>query len=333
MCRSSAASSHSSFESRVGGVLPSSGGGEYGGGVKRLIINFTALPIWDPEDPSGDNKGEVFSSTVGSDRRALRIETRIGKANETLPERAWKVASAVSDVLDRLIAATQVRYPVIGDIARNLRFRYFVEPQIAKARSQVYDGVRGSLQYLVEQPDAPDYKERIDALVESAEPLTGLLAKWTGDGAALLGRLRLEQPAALTRGDRVILRSYSPPLTIGAATVLDPAPTVARIRSEAGLRRLRELQRKAAERTAAAEIEEQDFARHRQRDACPAGARRRESTTRWTKGTSPSSSGKRLARRCARSAISASIRAAIARGDVSTCRAPSGTCRPYKSAA
>ena len=95
-------------------------------------------------------------------------------------------ASAVSDLLDRLISATQVRYPVIGDIARNLRFRYFVEPQIAKARSQVYDGARGSLTYLVEQPDAPDYQERIDALVESAEPLTGLLAKWTGNVAPLL---------------------------------------------------------------------------------------------------------------------------------------------------
>ena len=95
-------------------------------------------------------------------------------------------ASAVSDVLDRLISATQVRYPVIGDIARNLRFRYFVEPQIAKARSQEYDSARGSLAYLVEQPDAADYQQRIDALVESAEPLTGLLAKWTGNVAPLL---------------------------------------------------------------------------------------------------------------------------------------------------
>jgi selenocysteine-specific elongation factor len=61
-------------------------------------------------------------------------------------------------------------------------------------------------------------------------------------GATALGRLRLEAPAVLSRGDRVILRSYSPPLTIGAATVLDPAPTVARIRTESGLSRLRELQ-------------------------------------------------------------------------------------------
>lgn len=60
------------------------------------------------------------------------------------------------------------------------------------------------------------------------------------DGTAV-ARLRLEVPAVLTRGDRVILRSYSPPITIGAATVLDPAPTRPGIRSDAGLRRIREL--------------------------------------------------------------------------------------------
>lgn len=51
-------------------------------------------------------------------------------------------------------------------------------------------------------------------------------------------RLRLETAAALTRGDRLILRSYSPPFTIGAATVLDPAPTAPGVRSAAGLARL-----------------------------------------------------------------------------------------------
>lgn len=61
-------------------------------------------------------------------------------------------------------------------------------------------------------------------------------------GEPTLARLRFETPAVLTRGDRIILRSYSPPLTIGAATVLDPAPAARGIRSEAGLRRLRELQ-------------------------------------------------------------------------------------------
>jgi selenocysteine-specific elongation factor len=51
-------------------------------------------------------------------------------------------------------------------------------------------------------------------------------------------RLRLESPAVLTRGDRFILRSYSPPLTIGGGIVLDPQPPLrAGVRRPAGAAR------------------------------------------------------------------------------------------------
>ena len=41
-------------------------------------------------------------------------------------------------------------------------------------------------------------------------------------GATALVRVRLESPAVLTRGDRFIIRAYSPPMTIGGGVVLDP---------------------------------------------------------------------------------------------------------------
>ena len=85
--------------------------------------------------------------------------------------------TAVGEVLERLIVATQVRYPVIGDIARNLQFRMFDEPQILKAREQIYDGVREGLQYLADNPDDPDNAARIDALAATPESLLGLLAE------------------------------------------------------------------------------------------------------------------------------------------------------------
>jgi acetyl/propionyl-CoA carboxylase alpha subunit/acetyl-CoA carboxylase carboxyltransferase component len=94
--------------------------------------------------------------------------------------------SAVGEVLERLIVATQVRYPVIGDIARNLRFRLFDEPQIRKAREHIYDGVREGLQYLADNPDAPDYASRIDALVATPELLIDLLAQRISSPGALL---------------------------------------------------------------------------------------------------------------------------------------------------
>src|SRR5262249_6447017 len=54
-------------------------------------------------------------------------------------------------------------------------------------------------------------------------------------------RLRLESEAALTRGDRFILRAYSPLATIGGGTVLDPLPPVRGARTAAGRARFASL--------------------------------------------------------------------------------------------
>ena len=56
-------------------------------------------------------------------------------------------------------------------------------------------------------------------------------------GARGYVRLRLEAPAVLTRGDRFILRSYSPPITIGGGVVLDPEPPGGGLRTATGWRR------------------------------------------------------------------------------------------------
>ena len=53
-------------------------------------------------------------------------------------------------------------------------------------------------------------------------------------GARELVRVRLEAPAVLTRGDRFIIRAYSPPVTIGGGVVLDPAPTRPGVRTAEG---------------------------------------------------------------------------------------------------
>jgi selenocysteine-specific elongation factor len=59
--------------------------------------------------------------------------------------------------------------------------------------------------------------------------------------AGKFARLRLESPAVVTRGDRIILRAYSPLATIGGAIVLDPHPPRGAMRSVAGRRRLERL--------------------------------------------------------------------------------------------
>jgi len=60
-------------------------------------------------------------------------------------------------------------------------------------------------------------------------------------GARAFARLRLEGPAVIARGDRYILRAYSPPVTIAGGLILDPRPPRTAIRSAAALERCRRL--------------------------------------------------------------------------------------------
>ncbi len=60
-------------------------------------------------------------------------------------------------------------------------------------------------------------------------------------GGTALARLRLEKEAVLTRGDRFILRAYSPPITIGGGRIIDPHPPRTAIRTAEGIARLRRL--------------------------------------------------------------------------------------------
>ena len=63
-------------------------------------------------------------------------------------------------------------------------------------------------------------------------------------GAAAPARLRLERPAVLARGDRFILRTYSPLATIGGGVVLDPDPPRSGVRSARAAARFAALQRR-----------------------------------------------------------------------------------------
>jgi len=54
-------------------------------------------------------------------------------------------------------------------------------------------------------------------------------------------RLKFETSAALTRGERMVVRAGSPLTTVGGATVLDPEPPIAGVRRETSLDRFRRL--------------------------------------------------------------------------------------------
>ena len=66
-------------------------------------------------------------------------------------------------------------------------------------------------------------------------------------GRRAFARIRLESPAVLARGDRFVLRQYSPAVTVGGGVVLDPVPARTPIRTPAGRARFDRLAGSAAQ--------------------------------------------------------------------------------------
>jgi selenocysteine-specific elongation factor len=74
-------------------------------------------------------------------------------------------------------------------------------------------------------------------------------------GSRAYVRFRLERGAVLTRGDRYIIRAYSPPTTIAGGHILDPHPPRAAIHSDAALQRCRQLDFDPDDQSARAEAD------------------------------------------------------------------------------
>ena len=97
---------------------------------------------------------------------------------EPAPEEAMREPAGLG--LERLMAATQVRFPVIADLARGVVFAWFAQPLLRRNRARVYAGVRKHLRHLDALPDAADRAERIAEMVRTTEPLVRLLGQRLG---------------------------------------------------------------------------------------------------------------------------------------------------------
>ncbi|MBC6445761.1 ATP-binding protein [Actinokineospora xionganensis] len=80
--------------------------------------------------------------------------------------------------MEHLIAATQVRFPVVSDLARGVVFAWLGQPMLRRNRARVYADVRKHVRYLAANPDAPDRDERISQMVRTTEPLVRVLSQY-----------------------------------------------------------------------------------------------------------------------------------------------------------
>ncbi|MEU5910042.1 carboxyl transferase domain-containing protein [Micromonospora sp. NPDC047527] len=128
---------------------------------------------------TGDLEAAVFRIFLAQQRAAAdaTVIATLLRAwlRETPPDEALREPAGLA--LERLVAATQVRFPVVADLARGVVFAWFAQPLLRRNRARVYAQVRGHLRHLDAQPDSPDRAERVAEMVRSTEPLVRLLGQ------------------------------------------------------------------------------------------------------------------------------------------------------------
>ena len=120
----------------------------------------------------------VFRTFLAQQRFAsdLKVITALLERWITEPAPEAEVATLARAQLERLVRAAQRRFPVVGDLARSIRFRWFDQPQVDAERDAVLAGVAAEVAALAADPQAPDRDRRIAALATVPEPTVGFLA-------------------------------------------------------------------------------------------------------------------------------------------------------------
>ncbi len=122
-------------------------------------------------------EGAVFRIFLAQQRSApdLTIVTAILQRWHTEPAPDTDTDLQARELLDRLVLATQLRFPAVGDLARSVRFRWFDQPVVDAERAEALAGVRDEVEYLAANPDAPDRAERMDTLAAIPERIVSFL--------------------------------------------------------------------------------------------------------------------------------------------------------------
>ena len=134
-----------------------------------------------------DRSPELEAATYRIHRAAQRRREQIPVITALLERRlehcgAGDELDDVRDTLDRLIAASQARYPSIGNLARSVRHRCVDRPLVDATRRSVEADVRDSLVALVESPGDAELRDHLVASVMPLMRVVGELDALAGDG-------------------------------------------------------------------------------------------------------------------------------------------------------
>ena len=111
-------------------------------------------------------------------------------------ERPREAGAEVRAVLDRLVLATQRRFPRVGDAARNLRYRWFDQPELLAQQAAALSQVPELLSHLQALPEGSTRNAIMGELVSSPSQLVGYL------GVDPANRATAEEPLLALLGRR-----------------------------------------------------------------------------------------------------------------------------------
>ncbi|MVU75945.1 ATP-grasp domain-containing protein [Nocardia sp. ET3-3] len=130
-------------------------------------------------DRSPDLESAVFRIFLAQQRPADTANVITALLREWLlepgPERVLQEPAGLA--LERLVTATQVRFPGLADLARGVAYAWYGHPLLVRNRARVYTNVRKHLSFLDAQPDSAERGERIADMVRATEPLVRLLGQ------------------------------------------------------------------------------------------------------------------------------------------------------------
>jgi acetyl/propionyl-CoA carboxylase alpha subunit/acetyl-CoA carboxylase carboxyltransferase component len=149
---------------------------------RRLCRALAHYGVGEDLDPGPALEDAVYRIFLAQQRVGDQLPAVLALLDRwlTAPPPEGPVRAEVADLLDRLVLATQLRYPAVGDVARAVRYRYFEEPVVRENREVVLaaaDRLLAELEEAGARGDSEAAMRRVEQLVESPEPLIRLLGQ------------------------------------------------------------------------------------------------------------------------------------------------------------
>ncbi|MFQ6173063.1 carboxyl transferase domain-containing protein [Oryzobacter sp. R7] len=148
---------------------------DFVGRLERVLAHYGV----DGVERSEGLERAVFRVFLAQQRSAPEVAMATSILQRWLTEPAPEAPhdATARELLDRLVAATQLRFPIVGDLARSVRFRWFDQPLVDADRASVLGSVGAELDEIDALPDGPDRTARIDALAAIPERIVRFLGE------------------------------------------------------------------------------------------------------------------------------------------------------------